>query len=188
MEKIYEEDHIKNAFYLDMNNDLSGERKKHGGFRPIPDLNLFKEKLENIGVNNHTTIVIYDEYLDGAPRLWWLLKYLGYDKTYVLNGGTQEWKKQGYPITKEIHKVEKQGKYSIKINKDIYCYIDYVKSRKADDNIVLIDSRAYERYLGENEPLYATAGHIPSATNYPWQNNIKNNFFKEKESLKKDLD
>src|SRR5690625_7495213 len=34
---------------------------------------------------------------------------------------------------------------------------------------VLIDSRAYSRYVGKTEPLYKKAGHIPGAKNYFWQ-------------------
>ncbi len=183
----YEENHIKNAFYLDMNEDLSAEKKEHGGSRPVPDLDIFKKKLENIGISNDSTIVIYDEYLDGAPRLWWILKYLGHDKTCILNGCIGEWIKQGHPVTKEIPKAKRKGEYNIKVNKDLYCDIDYVKAKKDKENVILIDSRGYERYSGEYEPLYSKAGHIPGAINYPWQNNLQNNFFKEKEVLKKDF-
>lgn len=184
----YKKDHIKNAFFLDMNDDLSGEKREHGGFRPLPDLNVFKSKLEYIGIDNDTTIIIYDEYLDGAPRLWWFLKYLGHNNVYILNGGIEEWIKQGYTVTDEIAKPKKTGKYNIKINKDIYCDINYIKEKKAEENIILIDSRSYERYSGENEPLYDKAGHIPNAINHPWKNNLNDNFFKEKEYLEHDFE
>jgi thiosulfate/3-mercaptopyruvate sulfurtransferase len=121
------------------------------------------------------------------PRLWWLLKYLGHDKTCILNGCREEWIKQGHPVTKEIPKANRKGEYNIKVNKDLYCDIDYVKAKKDKENVILIDSRGYERYSGKNEPLYAKAGHVPAAINYPWQNNLQNNFFKEKEVLKKDF-
>lgn len=184
----YEESHIKNAFYLDMNDDLSGEKKEHGGSRPVPDLDIFKKKLENIGVNNDTIIVVYDDYMDGAPRLWWVLKYLGHELVYVLNGGMKEWVKLNYPITKEIPKAEKKGKYTVKLNESIFCDIEYVKEKKDQDNTILIDSRAYERYSGENEPLYKKAGHIPNAISHNWKNNIKSGFFKKKEELEKDFE
>ncbi|WP_046213591.1 sulfurtransferase [Paenibacillus wulumuqiensis] len=50
-----------------------------------------------------------------------------------------------------------------------------VSSNEADSNIhlntsiVLIDSRAHNRYLGLEEPLDKKAGHIPGATNFFWQ-------------------
>ncbi|TCO75195.1 sulfurtransferase [Marinisporobacter balticus] len=184
---VYEAAHVEHAFYLDMNTDLSGEKKEHGGSRPLSDLDVFRKKLEHMGIDNDTTIVIYDEHLDGTPRLWWFLKYLGHEKVYVLNGGMRAWAQQGYPITKEIPKVIKKGKYNIKVDESIFCDRTYVKERKDLDDVILIDARAYERYTGENEPLYKKAGHIPGAINYAWKNNIENGFFKRKEALEKDF-
>ncbi|MGV8981131.1 sulfurtransferase [Clostridium sp.] len=89
-----------------------------------------QKKLENIGISNDTTIVIYDEYLDATPRLWFFLKYLGRNKICILNGCMEEWIKQGNPVTKEIPIANRKGEYNIKVNKDLYCDIDYVKAKK----------------------------------------------------------
>ena len=48
----YEKSHIKNAFYLDINEDLSGPKLEHGGARPLPKQDLFIKKLEDMGVSN----------------------------------------------------------------------------------------------------------------------------------------
>jgi thiosulfate/3-mercaptopyruvate sulfurtransferase len=47
--------------------------------------------------------------------------------------------------------------------------IHELKVRKDLPNVVVIDSRESDRYLGKQEPIDPIAGHIPSAINYPWQ-------------------
>lgn len=43
---------------------------------------------------------------------------------------------------------------------------------KDQSDVLLMDSRARDRYLGLTEPIDPIAGHIPSAINHPWNNNI----------------
>jgi thiosulfate/3-mercaptopyruvate sulfurtransferase len=47
--------------------------------------------------------------------------------------------------------------------------IDTLKVRKDLPDVVVIDSRESDRYLGKREPIDPIAGHIPGAINYPWQ-------------------
>ena len=50
--------------------------------------------MRTCGVNNDSTVIIYDtQGMYSSPRLWWMLKYFGHSKVYVLNGGLIKWKK-----------------------------------------------------------------------------------------------
>lgn len=40
--------------------DLSGQVQEHGGRHPLPDLEMFKDKLESNGITNDTVLVAYD--------------------------------------------------------------------------------------------------------------------------------
>ncbi len=167
-EALYGESHISGAYYLHLENDLSGEVKQHGGNHPLPDAEEFAEKLNKMGVNELSDVVIYDDE-NGmfASRAWWLLYYMGHESCYILDGGFTAWKKAGYEVTKEIP-TQKKGHFIPRLRKDIIVDMEEVKHRDKQ-NSLLIDSRARERYLGETEPLYKKAGHIPGAKNYFWQ-------------------
>ncbi len=58
--------------------------------------------------------------------------------------------------------------------------MEYVRERLENENVVIIDSREYKRYIGEFEPVDIKAGHIPGARNYFWMNLLQ----KENEELK----
>lgn len=183
---VYEAGHIKDAHFLDVKRDLAGEVQEHGGRSPLPALDLLREKLENIGISNNKTVVAYDEAkLAGAERFWWMLKYLGHDKVYILNGGIDAWVNAGYPLVKDIPSVHR-GDFDININEDILTDIFEVKNSMGKEELIIIDSRAPERYRGEVEPIDKKAGHIPGARNYHWRDVLnEKGEFKSKDQLEK---
>jgi len=169
-QRQYQTSHIPNAYYLDLNRDLSSPVGKHGGRHPLPNTEALAQKLAAIGINSQETLLVaYDDSRFAfASRLWWLLRFLGHDKVALLDGGWKSWVAGGYPVTDAIP-TEKVGKFVPAVRSDMVVDIDTVKSRKDLPLVVLVDSREGERYRGEREPIDPIAGHIPGAVNYPWQ-------------------
>ena len=166
----YQISHIQKSYYFDLNQDLSAPVGRHGGRHPLPDPRQFAQKLEAIGVNFQETLVIaYDDSrLAFAARLWWLLRYLGHDQVAVLDGGWQAWQKARYPVTDALP-TPQPGKFVPQLRSDWVVNIDELKVCQDLPNVVVIDSRESDRYLGKQEPIDPIAGHIPCAVNYPWQ-------------------
>ncbi|MGY0694342.1 sulfurtransferase [Virgibacillus sp. FSP13] len=171
----YEKSHIPGAVYLDLNKNLSGPVKEHGGNHPLPDMNDFAEKMGEIGIDNETAVVIYDQDNDMfSARLWWLLQYAGHEQSHILDGGLTGWVRQGHVTTNKIPVPSvKQFKPSVLTNEVVH--IDGVKEKLKSESAILLDSRANDRYLGKTEPLYAKAGHIPGAKNYFWKDVLDEN-------------
>ncbi|MEJ8555434.1 sulfurtransferase [Tepidibacter sp. Z1-5] len=180
----YLKEHIPNAVYMDMDKDLAGDVKEHGGRHPLPNLNEFKSKLESCGIGNSTIVVVYDDgEVAGASRFWWMLKYIGHDKVYILDGGIKDWIKSGYALTSDIPK--KENKYlDININQSMIATVDEVRKNIDKNKSIIIDSRSFERYKGEVEPIDKKAGHIPSAQNYFWMDVLENDKVKNSKKLK----
>lgn len=116
-----------------------------------------------------TMVVAYDDNLMAfAARLWWLLRYWGHDRVAVLDGGWSGWLQGNYPTSQKIpHRPS--GQFVPQVRSHWIADIDEVKRRKDVAEVVLIDSRASDRYRGEREPIDPIAGHIPGAVNFPWQ-------------------
>jgi thiosulfate/3-mercaptopyruvate sulfurtransferase len=169
---------------MDMDKDLAGEVKEHGGRHPLPDLNIFKSKLESCGIGNDTTVIAYDDgEIAGAARFWWMLKYIGHTKVHILDGGIKSWIKSGYFLTSDIPKKNKKC-LDININESIIATVDEVRRNIDQDKSIIIDSRSLERYKGEVEPIDKKAGHIPSAQNYFWLDVLEDDKMKDIKKLK----
>lgn len=166
----YLKNHIPEAYYLDLNKDLSSAVQKHGGRHPLPDFDLFASKLEKIGIiKNKTRVIVYDDSRFAfAARLWWLLRYLGHKEVALLDGGWNGWVNNNLQTTDIIPK-EDQGSFQPEIASDWIVNIDTVKQRKDLSSVILLDAREEKRYAGEEEPIDPVAGHIPGAINVFWQ-------------------
>ncbi|MBN2899793.1 MAG: sulfurtransferase [Clostridia bacterium] len=170
--KAYSKGHIKDAYYLDINEDLSGPQKRHGGARPMPDIPELVKKLESLGITTDATIVFYDDTIISSSRAWWQFKYLGFKNVYILNGGFQTWKQLDLPTTTDVPAPRTQGKIEVTLQQPIYLTMADVKQALQQSDTILVDAREEQRYTGEYEPLYAQKGHIPTALNVPCDINI----------------
>ncbi|OZM57465.1 sulfurtransferase [Lottiidibacillus patelloidae] len=167
--QLFLKDHIPGAVYCDLEVDLSRNVSTHGGRHPIPSKKSLETLFGRLGIEKTTKVVIYDDQGGAmAARLWFLLRYAGHTKAFILNGGYSVWKSAGLPISDE-HTEVKETKFVGNFQNDIIVDMEEVQRAIIDDNTILIDSREEKRYKGIHEPLDPIAGHIPSAVNYFWK-------------------
>lgn len=180
----YDKAHIPGAFFLDMEQDLSGETGEHGGNHPLPNVEELAGKLAEMGIDRNQKVVIYDaDNTMFAARAWWVLQYIGHEQTMVLEGGLQAWLDLGNEVNAEVPQAE-TVEFIPTIAAEQIVSMQEVRDRDRNKT-VLIDSRAFKRYIGETEPLYKKAGHIPGAQNYFWQDVLTSeNMWKDAEVLK----
>jgi thiosulfate/3-mercaptopyruvate sulfurtransferase len=178
--------HLPNAVNIDLAQfhwiDTSGEG--------IHQFNKqMKLLLSNVGVTRSKFVIFYDS-ISGifSARGVWLLTYLSHNKTAMLDGGFNKWKKEGLKIeTKNNSFIH--SRFDGKANPDVLAAYKYIRSkikkRRNSSKIVILDSRSRSEYDGY-EIRAALAGHIPSAINVNWVDNIKKDgTFKENKELKK---
>jgi thiosulfate/3-mercaptopyruvate sulfurtransferase len=134
----------------------------------FPAREAFQATLRSWGVDNDSTIVIYDDSVTAlASRVYYLLDLYGFDmkRVKILNGGTVEWSafndlNRDAVVRKPGHVLLKSTRDNMKVEwTDIYN--DVVARR--DPRIVLLDARPYPMYTGEVIAHSISAGHIPGA-------------------------
>ena len=173
----YLEKHLENALYVDLNKDLAEvpEDAKNGGRHPLPSLEKFAEVLQNLGINENSHLIIYDNKnsTNAAPRFWWMLKSVGIENVQVLDGGLQSAEKEGLELSTEMTKPKKSaGKLDLKEWKLPLVDIDFIEKNSENPNFKIIDVRDKDRYDGKTEPIDKIAGHIPGAENIPFTENM----------------
>jgi thiosulfate/3-mercaptopyruvate sulfurtransferase len=166
----YLEGHIPGALYFHLEHDLSGPKGEHGGRHPLPDTDELVRLFSQAGIDENTTVIAYDDQdMAFASRLWWLLRYYGHEKVAVLDGGFAAWKAAGYPVSQEIPSPTART-FVPRLQHEMLVGIEQVKER--GPGTALLDSRAGERYRGEQETIDPKAGHIPGALNYFYKENL----------------
>lgn len=184
----YNQHHIPNAIYVELNEDLSQKSldPKFGGRHPLPIIENFNQFLNNSGIHDNSHVIVYDTLNSSncAARMWWMLKAVGIEKTQVLNGGLKAVEKYNIQ-SNEIPEFENPPvKYEFSEWKLPTASIDLVSEFSTDNEALIIDVREEKRFKGEEEPLDLLAGHIPNAINLPFKNNLTNkDLFKTPEDL-----
>ena len=168
--------HLKGALYVDLNKQLSDikEDAANGGRHPLPSITEFSKVLASLGITKESHVIVYDTTNGAmaAARFWWMLKAVGHKKLQVLNGGMKEAVKVGFPTNSGEESTDEVSSYEIKKWSLPLTSIDEVEKNVQDENHIVIDVRAEERYKGETEPIDLIAGHIPGAINVPLTGNV----------------
>lgn len=173
----YLEKHLKGAYFIDLETELSPSQKnpKEGGRHPLPSLQDFEKVLRKLGIEKGSHVVIYDEQggANAAARVWWMLKSVGLEKVQVLSGAFIAALEQGLPTNSgnepnpNSSEIEVQG-WELPLSD-----LEEVREGLRNHSITLIDVRENFRYRGEKEPIDVVAGHIPGAVNRPYLENLE---------------
>ena len=169
---LYADRHIPGAHYAHLDRHLSSRITEITGRHPLPDPEMFCQRLGEWGVTPQSQVVAYDD-AGGifAARLWWLLRWLGHESVAVLDGGWSRWCEEGRTQQKQAP-VTLPGNYPCQADNSQWLTATQLQEELLKGETILIDARAPERFRGEVESIDPVAGHIPGAVNYPFQNNL----------------
>ena len=165
--KDYQDSHIKKSLFFDINKIAD---KKFNLPHMAPHPRFFEKKMQLFGVNSNSIVVVYDTIgIFSSARVWWLFKYFGHEKVFVMNGGLQKWKKENKPTTKKIIN-PKKGNFISKLNNLLKVNYKYVLNNINNNNVIILDARNKKRFHGKiNEPRPGLRhGHIPKSKNLFW--------------------
>jgi len=158
----YELGHIPNTGFADLKSELC---KSNGPVEfDLLSPKEFCEAMGRLGVGDDSRVVLYDaNYTGWAARVWWMLRWIGFDNAAILDGGLSAWTADGNalslePVTRAVNKL------TPKPRPELIAYHDEVLASLHDDSVVLIDTLPEPFYRGEMS-IYPRAGHITGAVN-----------------------
>jgi thiosulfate/3-mercaptopyruvate sulfurtransferase len=161
--------HIPGAVQVQRFKDL-GDNQASPIMR-FPSRETFQETLRGWGINDDSTLVLYDDSSTAlVARLYYLLDLYGFDmeRVKILNGGTLEWTAFN-ELSKEPSVPRERGTVTLQeANPRLFvewtAVYDDVVSRR-DPDVVLLDARPRDMYTGELIRHSIMGGHIPGAIN-----------------------
>lgn len=172
----YNTSHLKGAFYVDLETDLSRKSPDaaQGGRHPLPTVATFTVFLGKLGITPESQVIVYDDKngANAAARFWWMLRALGHQQIQVLDGGFQAAIDAGFPTSSGAETPHSTTAYPANSWQLPIADIDEVAQKAQALDAVVIDVREAGRYAGEFEPIDLVAGHIPGAINIPFVSNL----------------
>ena len=169
---------IKGARYFDLKRNFSDLESRLPNTLPNPK--YFSLACRNLGINNNSTIVVYDNIgIYASPRVWWMFKSMGHKNIAVLDGGLPSWKNKNYPTESIQNRVQPEGDFKVKFNPNLLKKAFQIKENLTSKEAILVDARSNRRFCGlipeTRENL--KSGHIPNAINLPFLEVLKDGKF-----------
>jgi thiosulfate/3-mercaptopyruvate sulfurtransferase len=160
----YEAGHIPGAVFADFMGELSDNDSELEFAVPSPE--QFAAYMGSLGVGDDSRVVIYDTNgMSWAARVWWMLRWVGFDQAALLDGSLEAWKAEGGEVSTEAATPTARS-LTINLRPELMADQDDVRAAIDDESVNLIDSMPEQHYRGE-WAMYARPGHITSASNVP---------------------
>jgi thiosulfate/3-mercaptopyruvate sulfurtransferase len=160
----YDAGHIPSAGFADLMTDLSDAESPIEYAVPTPE--EFCAAMGALGVGDDTRVVLYDASMSAwAARVWWMLRWVGFERAAILDGGLGAWTAEGRPLSTEP--VSREVKQLTPAPRpELIADRDEVLAAIEDETVLLIDVMPDPHYRGQMA-MYERPGHITSAINIP---------------------
>ena len=160
----YDGGHIPSAGFADLMNDLSDGESPLEFAVPTPE--QFATAMGALGVGDDSRVVLYDASGSAwAARVWWMLRWVGFDRAALLDGGLGAWTAEDRPLSTEP--ANRQARQLTPAPRPkLIADRDEALAAIDNDAVWLIDALPESSYRGEMA-LYGRPGHIPGASNIP---------------------
>lgn len=158
----YELGHIPNAGFADLKGELCH-------FNDPIEFDLlspeqFCAAMGKLGVTDNSRVVLYDaSYTGWAARVWWMLRWVGFDNAAILDGGLAAWTSSGNALSLEPVN-RPAGKLTPRPRPELIAHQEEVLCSIDNNDVILIDTLPEPFYRGEMS-IYPRPGHIPHAVN-----------------------
>lgn len=137
----------------------------------FPTEKHFNTRAQEIGINQDSTIVVYDNAgTFASPRAWWMFMAMGHNNVYILDGGLPAWIEAGYTTETDYRTEVKTGNFEGHIQDNYFVSAQQVESYSTDKSANIVDARSQARFDSEvPEPREGLrSGHIPNSVCLPF--------------------
>jgi thiosulfate/3-mercaptopyruvate sulfurtransferase len=129
----------------------------------------FARIVGGLGIDNHTTVIVYDTPTQRMGMVAWAFLYYGHADVRILDGGLAKWLAEGRTLDTQPP-AWPPVTYEAKPMEAIYCSLEQAKSAAGRADFVFWDTRSENEYIGSVAGFGSIprAGHIPAAAHLEW--------------------
>ncbi len=161
----YDREHIPGAAFADIPGELSDPDSPFPF--TLPRAAAFAEAAGRLGIGPGTHVVAYAQDAPmWATRLWWLLRYFGFDAVSVLDGGLQGWRAAGLPTDAAPVRYE-PAVFAAEPRSQLLATRVDVEHIVAHGGACLLNALSPAVFRGEGPSSYSRPGRIPGSVNAP---------------------
>lgn len=186
---LYEQEHIPGAAFADIAGELSDAASPFAF--TVPSAARFAAAAGRLGIGEGRHVVVYaQESPMWATRLWWLLRFFGFDAVSVLDGGLPAWRAAGLP-TESGPASYPRAEFVPRPRRELLATRHDVEAIVAGHEPArLINALTAPVFRGEGPASYSRPGRIPNSVNLPWTNLIdaETNRFRPVRELRNELE
>ena len=154
---------IPGAAHADLVAQLSDPES--GALFALPEPEAFRRTVQKLGVRDGATIVLYDRsFTAWAARVWWMLRWIGFDSAVILDGGLTAWLNVGHDTSSGPADEAETGALTMQLRPGVIARQADVLGEIGNTDTCLIDTLSASNFQGETDD-YARKGHITGATN-----------------------
>jgi len=133
----------------------------------LTDDKILREKLQGIGVFNDKPVIVFGDTINGwgeDGRIVWMLRTLGHQKSFLVDGGFIALVQAGFPIVNFVNNSSTvKGDFVVKRSKNWQISQDELKANLENNNLIIIDTRELREFYGKTPYGEERGGHIPGA-------------------------
>nr|VFK50658.1 MAG: thiosulfate/3-mercaptopyruvate sulfurtransferase [Candidatus Kentron sp. TUN]VFK54141.1 MAG: thiosulfate/3-mercaptopyruvate sulfurtransferase [Candidatus Kentron sp. TUN]VFK56166.1 MAG: thiosulfate/3-mercaptopyruvate sulfurtransferase [Candidatus Kentron sp. TUN] len=171
--------HIPGAVLVNLKKIFSGYKLNGKAVKVmLPKKENFEKLMQRSGVSKDSAVVITGKgeklaNIAFMTRLYWTMKYFGFDNVAILNGGTVQWKLDKHNVEYGRSRKPKKGNFTVSVErKEILASMENVSAlSQGEGKEQILDVRAKPFYLGltyrRKFQSPKSKGHIPTAKSFP---------------------
>lgn len=163
--EAYRSGHVPGAAFADLVDDLVAPDAPFPFALPSPK--RFAERAGALGIGEGVHVVAYaQESPMWATRLWWLLRFFGFDAVSVLDGGLEAWRNAGLPLAAG-DQTYAPATFVPHPRPELLATRADVEAIVADGGSCLLNALQPRVFRGEGPSSYSRPGRIPGSVNVP---------------------
>ena len=160
----YDKAHIPGSAFLDLQGELSDSASPYR-FTILPPDEL-AQRFAARGIGDDTRVILYSRgNMQWATRIWWMLRYVGFDNAAILDGGWDNWAAEGLPVASDTTTYP-PATLTPRPRPELFVGRDAVSSAIGNTAVCTINALSADLHSGAND-RYGRPGRIPGSVNVP---------------------